>query len=357
VIVLFGGIGAAVFLNDTWEWNGTNWMQPIPVTSPTARAGASMAYDNSRGVTVLFGGTATGGLRLSDTWEWNGVNWTQRTPATIPPERTDHAMVYDSIRGVTVLFAGSGAASCLGDTWEWNGGDWSKRNPTTSPPARYMHTMTFDDARGVTVLFGGDCDGTRLGDTWDWNGTLWTQRSPATSPSSRGGHIMAYDTFRGESVLFGGNNAGLESGETWVLAYAAAPTFTQQPTDQAVCSGRSVSLSAAATGNGALSYLWRRGTASLANGDNIAGADTATLTINPAGEGDAATDYNLVVGDICGRTTISANAVITVAVPPNSPCSAFGVCGVCGAGSTMAMPFAVIGWFFIRRRNGGNSPG
>ncbi|HVP12761.1 MAG TPA: immunoglobulin domain-containing protein [Phycisphaerae bacterium] len=352
VTVLFGGI-AAGFLADTWEWNGVNWTQRNPILSPTARGAHAMAYDIARGVTVLFGGAGNGGVQFADTWEWNGVAWTLRTPADSPPVRHDAAMAYDIARGVTVLFGGAGAGGCLGDTWEWNGLDWAQRNPATSPPVRYMHTMVYDIARGVTVLFGGDCNGSRLGDTWEWNGTDWTQRSPAASPSPRGAHAMAYDGARAESVLFGGNNVGVDSGETWAFAYAAAPTILQQPTSQSVCSGGSVVLPAAAAGTGGLNYRWRRGGADLANGGNIAGADTPTLTINPAGEADAGPDYSLVVSDACGGSVVSANAAITVAVPPNSPCTTPAACGVCGAGSEVLLLVAVLGCCLVRRRSGG----
>ncbi|HVP13519.1 MAG TPA: immunoglobulin domain-containing protein, partial [Phycisphaerae bacterium] len=82
-----------------------------------------------------------------------------------------------------------------------------------------------------------------------------------------------------------------------------APTITGQPTNQTACSGGSAGFTVTATGSPAPTYQWRRGTANLVNGGNISGATTATLTINPVGTGDAATDYNCVVTNSSGSVT------------------------------------------------------
>jgi hypothetical protein len=185
-----------------------------------------MAYDSARGVTVLFGG----GLDCSffspcffgDTWEWNGTDWTQRFPATSPSARYSHAMAYDSVHGVTVLFGGANEPGYSGfsDTWEWNGTTWTQRSPVTSPSARLAHVMAYDAAHGLTVLFGGvDRSGTYVTDTWEWDGANWAQRIPAISPLGRDNPAMAYDSVRGVTVLFGGYNYPSYTylGDTWTF--------------------------------------------------------------------------------------------------------------------------------------------
>ena len=42
-----------------------------------------MAYDAAHNVTVLFGGQGNQS-EMADTWTWNGTNWTQQHPATSP---------------------------------------------------------------------------------------------------------------------------------------------------------------------------------------------------------------------------------------------------------------------------------
>ena len=108
-VVLFGGYRYPPYPypGDTWEWDGSTWIQKTPPTSPPARTLHAMAYDSVRGRLVLFGGLDySTGARRGDTWEWDGTTWINRTPATNPSARSGHAMVYDSARGRVVLFGG-----------------------------------------------------------------------------------------------------------------------------------------------------------------------------------------------------------------------------------------------------------
>jgi len=112
---------------------GTNtiqtWTQKFPSTSPPARYNHAMAFDSVRGQVVLFGGTdETQNLRqVRDTWVWDGTNWTQKFPSTSPPARENHAMAFDPVRGVVVLFGGVGTSgSTMNDTWVWDGLTWTQ---------------------------------------------------------------------------------------------------------------------------------------------------------------------------------------------------------------------------------------
>jgi len=172
------------------------WQQKAGLFAPVIDA--AMAYDSTRGVTVLFGGSTWAG-RSGETWEWDGSVW--RRAATSGPEaRSIHAMAYDSVRKVTVLFGGWASGS-RNDTWVWDGSSWVNK-PVAGPSARANHAMAFDSARGVVVLFGGAASGT-MGDTWEWNGASW-QLKATTGPSARAYHVLAYDSARGVTVLFGG---------------------------------------------------------------------------------------------------------------------------------------------------------
>jgi len=63
-VVLFGGEDNLAVFADTWEWDGTNWIQRSPATSPPTSRGSAMAYDLARQRIVKFGGTS-----------WNTVTW------------------------------------------------------------------------------------------------------------------------------------------------------------------------------------------------------------------------------------------------------------------------------------------
>ncbi len=93
------------------------------------------------------------------------------------------------------------------------------------------------------------------------------------------------------------------------------PTIVSEPSNQVVCSGNPATFTVVASGLG-LSYKWRKGTALLNNGGNITGAQTATLTINPAVAADTATDYNVIVSGSVGAADTSNNASLAVNMTP-----------------------------------------
>jgi len=148
-VVLFGGVHFDRVPSETLEWDGTSVIpRTVAPQPPSGQAGVLLAYDERRGVTVLFSG-------VSETWEWNGNAWLLRTPATSPPPRGNPAMAWDPVRARVVLFGGSGASGLLDDTWEWDGNDWSQRTPAVSPSPRFRSTFTYDGASEGLLLFGG----------------------------------------------------------------------------------------------------------------------------------------------------------------------------------------------------------
>ena len=84
------------------------WRHLSPTTAPSERCCYAMAYDAGRGVAVLFGGNTDSLGANNETWEWSGQglpNWTQRTVSG-PSARINSAMAFDESRGVCVLFGG-----------------------------------------------------------------------------------------------------------------------------------------------------------------------------------------------------------------------------------------------------------
>lgn len=201
--VMFGGRNLEGFLGDTWEWDGSAW-SPVASTGPTARTGHAMVYDSARRVTVLFGGTGANGV-MHDTWQWDGISWLQ-IAAGGPAARLGHAMAYDSSRGRTVLFGGTSPISPnqyldRDDTWEWDGAAWTQV-ASGGPTARSDHAMAFDSARNLTVMFGRK--GLYGADTWEWNGTTWTQATWGGLGPLHGANSMTYDSSRNRIVMTDG---------------------------------------------------------------------------------------------------------------------------------------------------------
>ncbi len=226
-LVLFGGGWIPpsdplyVCRNDTWEHDGVEWTEVTPQISPRARRFLAMAYDAARGRLVLFGGSDwdDGFVYLGDTWEYDGEQWLEISPVNSPSPRAWHAMTYDSDRGRVVLFGGWDDYDFLSDTWEYDGVQWSEKSPALSPSVRANHTLAYDSDRGRVVLFGGYNYGL-YNDTWEYDGEQWREITPTARPPERNNASMVYDAGRGMIVLFGGKGAlGEFLGDTWTYGY------------------------------------------------------------------------------------------------------------------------------------------
>jgi hypothetical protein len=150
-----------------------------------------MAFDPLRGVTTLFGGTRPGSALFADTWDWDGTTWMQRSVVG-PTARSGHAMAFDAAHGVLVLFGGVAPPTTPSETWTWDGSAWTRLDGldisgTTS------HGMAYDAARGRMVVFGGCflCP-FASGATFEWDGIA--QANP--------GRAAAYGAACGAPLLF-----------------------------------------------------------------------------------------------------------------------------------------------------------
>lgn len=210
--ILFGGRDALGQRGDTWSFDGVAWLQRS-TTGPSARSQAAMAFDLGSARVALFGGSPGFGAYLDDTWEWDGVTWIPRAPAVRPPARRRAGIASDPVGGGVLLVCGAEAASAFADVWRWDGASWTLLDDVAQPAPRHSHAAAFDEARGDMLVFGGI--GTAiLGDFWRWNGAAWTAIT-APGPSARTRAEMAYDATRTETVLFGGELPGFTN-ETWV---------------------------------------------------------------------------------------------------------------------------------------------
>lgn len=233
--VLFGGNTGNGWSDETWEWDGTNWTLLTPANKPTGRGENVMVYDSARERMVMFGGLGTvepGNGTNDQTWEWDGTNWTLMTTAVTPTDRCGYAMAYDATRGKTIMFGGTGVVtnvytiadttytiinlSASPGTWKWDGTNWTLLTPSNNPSWRYNATMARSPNTGNLILFGGIVDPNVSNDeTWEWDGTNWTQKSPVTKPPIRNIHSMAYDSTRNKTILFGGRDGTLYYNDLW----------------------------------------------------------------------------------------------------------------------------------------------
>ena len=382
-VVLFGGWDPTTgYENDTWEMipNG-QWTQVHPggANAPPGREQFGMAYDPIRQRTVLFGGFNTDGT-LNDTWEWDGTNWQQVTPAfaagnpfpppgTQPEARAYHALTFDTVRNRVVLYGGEDTFFSFGDQWEWDGLAWLRHgalfNTGFYPGVRSSHALSYDTTRGRLMLSGGiapalfDPSG---GSLFIFDDVLESTSKPITPPADLGpqtvtidqfgaASLSAYDptsgyfpfqarwlkdgqplvdqfnedgssitctsctqlylsngspSFAGVYQLVSADSCGsyLSSPITVVVNAYAAPVFTQnpQPTNLQRHPGESAQFTAAATGVPTPAFQWLRNGAPIFDDGRISGSSTGTLTINPVSPADFGI-YQLFASNIAGTAT------------------------------------------------------
>jgi hypothetical protein len=233
------------------------WQKVGSSTTPDPRYLQAVAFDETRKVVVMFGGTNadsnTGTTTPNkETWEWSTTTgkWTNRTIAGSGPDaRSGAAMVFDSVRGKFVLFGGrSGSGYNFEDTWEWDPttGAWTDVSGAGAhPTARSQHGMVYEKSTGKILLFGGgrsdsssyDATGmsVSLGDTWECDPTtyVWTARTVTGAPTVRHDFGMVWDSSRNKAVLFAGlqtdiaGAAGVPKQDTWEWDPAAS-TWTER---------------------------------------------------------------------------------------------------------------------------------
>lgn len=186
---------------------------------PSYRTAARMAFDESSGRMILFGGITPpftlGDSRnvrshLAETWEFTGRRWVQLFPDVQPAGRASFAMVADTNRDRVLLFGGIGAAETLfNDTWSFQSGSWTEIETPNAPPARRQMGFTFDPIRDRFIVYGGfGADNTRLKDHWEFDGTTWTKIG-GDGPDVAN-PMIAWDGTRNEVLLMGFATVGTE---------------------------------------------------------------------------------------------------------------------------------------------------
>jgi len=208
-VALFGGVYGGTYYDDTWIFDGRDWMKSA-ASGPSARSDHAMAaFGND---VLLYGGQGQG-AQLSDTWIFDGETWTEidttADGGTNPGLRIGAAMA--TLNGKAYLFGGVGADA---STWAFDGTSWTKVASTGPSERCFMQMATLDSA---IYLFGGEEDANHIqDDTWKFDGTTWTKLNVA-GPTARFQYGM--DAFRSKIFLFGGDApvgaANPFLGDTW----------------------------------------------------------------------------------------------------------------------------------------------
>lgn len=234
---LFGGQGnSSNYMNDLWEWDGTNWTwisgsnvagqsgiygtKGVPNANnvPGGRESGITWVDNS-GNLWLFGGENPNNY-YNDLWEWDGTNWTWisgssstnqfgvygvkgvPSASNMPGSRNLSASWKDNSGNFWLLggfgYPATGTPPLLmNDLWKWDGNNWTWMSGNSNGPSLGVYGTkgiaassnvpgsrygagNWVDKNGNFWLFGGygyDQSGSYgdvLNDLWQWDGTNWT---------------------------------------------------------------------------------------------------------------------------------------------------------------------------------------
>jgi hypothetical protein len=203
---------------------------------------------------------------------------------------------------------------------------------TSAPPALLTVSLTAEvpaitnAAANVTAYVNGQVTFAAISPTgtepftfqWYYGGASLTdgvKYEGSAGPSLTISNLLISDS--GSYYLVASNAAGFASNLVDVLAvgYHVASITAGEPQSVTTFVGLSASLTATqAGGTPPLTYQWYNSNAPLSDVNEFSGSGTETLTINPAGLGDAGS-YKLVITNGGGSVT-SQVATITVLVPP-----------------------------------------
>jgi hypothetical protein len=224
----------------TYEWNGSGEWQSILAFGPLGAIGHAMAYDQSRGRTVCFGGLSfsevTGVEYYNDTNEWDGHLWYHTQTATGPSKRIGAAMAYDSARARVMLYGGTSEHNeTLGDLWEWDGTSWTDRTSSSGPTAVGNAVLAYDSDRATLILI-------KNYETWEWPSATqtWSLRLSGSGPTLVWG--AAYHAARRRTVVTAQSGTWEWDGQTWTsgtgmgLSYGAPSNAAYNAAHQQVVS-------------------------------------------------------------------------------------------------------------------------
>jgi uncharacterized repeat protein (TIGR01451 family) len=212
---------------------------------PVPRIFHSAVYDPASNRMIVFGGNncvPIGGTYYNDVWVLSNANglggtpvWTQLPVSGGPSARQGASVAYDPRSNRLIVFGGFGQQVPYNDVWvlsnangSGEGPFWTQLSPAgAAVPPRDFASAAYDATSNRMTIFGGLNVGQLLGDTWTLSfanglgGTpSWTQLSPLASPSAREAQATVYDPGGNRMIIFGGIDASGYLNDTWVLPNA-----------------------------------------------------------------------------------------------------------------------------------------
>jgi hypothetical protein len=175
----------------------------------------------------------------------------------------------------------------------------------------------------------------------DGTGVLAWLNEPEGVTIDTAGNLYVADT--GNAVIRKITSAGVV---TTLALTGTVPVITTQPASVSVTTGSAASLSVTASGDGVLTYQWKK------DGTDVSGATTATYAISSTATTSAGS-YTVVVSNFLGSVTSSA-ATLTVnaaPAPPTTPPSSGGGGGGGGGAPSYGFLALLALWAWRRRQS------
>lgn len=186
-VVLFGGMaqiagsgkGGQTPAVDTWVWDGATWKEQHPFHIPDVGFDwpPSMQFDPISQTLLMYGftkSTSEGFTNMKpETWEWNGLDWIQRNPPSTPQQS---GKMFGDGRHTYLIAGGPARVSQL---WQWDGTTWDLIRSATGSIVGVPSSAAFDQSHGQLVVLTGD--------TWTWDlPSGWVRQHPQTQPPDAG---------------------------------------------------------------------------------------------------------------------------------------------------------------------------
>jgi hypothetical protein len=181
---------------------------------------------------------------------------------------------------------------------------------SNSPPVITAQPASSTNTAGTTATFTVGANGAPLAYQWQ-KGTA--PISGATSSTLTLPYVSDADAAGYRAVV--SNPFGSVTSAVATLTVVDPPAIVMQPASQTNNAGTTATFTVSASGN-FLTYQWRKNGANLANGGNVSGATTPSLSLASLAVGDSGT-YTVAITNSAGGVT-SAPAVLTV-VSTNPP--------------------------------------
>lgn len=325
----YDGLPAA----DTWEINlGANpagWIsQPPGGPSPRQRHAGCFALNRS--AVVVFGGTLTGAGQLGDSWQYGASGGF--------PSITSQPQALTRCLGQSASFSVTASGTGLSYQWRKNSTNIGGATSATfniaavtaadaanydvvvtnacgsvssaivaltvsSAPTVSSHPQSITRCVGVSASFSVTASGAGLSYQWR-KGT--TPIGGATASTFDIPSVTAGDAGNYDCVIT--SSCGNVTSNAATLTVQSPPTINTHPQAVTICEGQDTLFSVSATGDGQLTYQWRRNSTPLLN------ANSPSFEVALASPSDAGT-YDCVVTNGCGSVT-SNGALLTISAGP-----------------------------------------